>query len=571
MRGCAVIRGASRVAGRLAGADTPEARLLWRALVPTASVTLGLVADRRGRAAGLGRASAGGDRRRRGAQPADRPDHLSRRARPGEEIGGTASGLVVVSNREPWVHEYAPDGSIVVRPTPGGVSVALDALMRERGGVWIAHGAGTADRVVVDDRRSIDVPPDAPAYRLRRLWLTLDAGRSLLRGILEQRVVAALPSGARQADFQGRGLGGVSGREPPVRRRRRDRSAAGRLGVPERLSPGAGRGLRPRAAAAAAHGACSGTSPGRTSIACASVRGGRRSCTDCWRTTCWRFSCRAISGTSSTAVTDELGVSVSGETVYLGDPRRARASRFRSAPTSIASPRSSPTRAARRDAAAVDGAGSRQTRSSASASIGSTTPRAFRSGSRPSSALLDEQPGAGVAVRVRPDRRAVAQRRARVRGNHGGDRGADRRASTSSTAAAPPTDPIRYLHADVPAAGARRALSPRALLHRLVAARRHEPGREGIRRRARRSRRRADSERAGRRRAGAARGADHQSVRRARLHRRRSRAPSSMPAWERRRRMQALRRRVAGRDVLAWASDILDRLERRKGQGFLSG
>jgi len=44
-----------------------------------------------------------------------------------------------------------------------------------------------------------------------------------------------------------------------------------------------------------------------------------------------------------------------------------------------------------------------------------------------------------------------------------------------------------------------------------------------------------------------------------------------MPAWERRRRMQALRRRVAGRDVLAWASDILDRLERRKGMGFLAG
>jgi trehalose-6-phosphate synthase len=44
-----------------------------------------------------------------------------------------------------------------------------------------------------------------------------------------------------------------------------------------------------------------------------------------------------------------------------------------------------------------------------------------------------------------------------------------------------------------------------------------------------------------------------------------------MPAWERRRRMQALRRRVAGRDVLAWASDILDRLERSKGRGFLSG
>jgi trehalose-6-phosphate synthase len=45
----------------------------------------------------------------------------------------------------------------------------------------------------------------------------------------------------------------------------------------------------------------------------------------------------------------------------------------------------------------------------------------------------------------------------------------------------------------------------------------------------------------------------------------------AMPSWERRRRMQALHRRVAGRDVLAWASNILNRLERRKGQGFLSG
>ena len=44
-----------------------------------------------------------------------------------------------------------------------------------------------------------------------------------------------------------------------------------------------------------------------------------------------------------------------------------------------------------------------------------------------------------------------------------------------------------------------------------------------------------------------------------------------MPPWERRARMQALHRRAAGRDVLAWASSILDRLERRKGQGFFAG
>jgi trehalose 6-phosphate synthase len=54
------------------------------------------------------------------------------------------------------------------------VSVALDALMRDRGGVWVAHAAGSADLAVVDEHGSVDVPPDAPAYRLRRLWLSAE-------------------------------------------------------------------------------------------------------------------------------------------------------------------------------------------------------------------------------------------------------------------------------------------------------------------------------------------------------------------------------------------------------------
>lgn len=80
--------------------------------------------------------------------------------------------LVVVSNREPYIHSRSEDGGVVWSPTTGGVSVALDALMRERGGVWIAHGAGDADRLAVDDNDRVQVPPDAPAYPLRRIWLT---------------------------------------------------------------------------------------------------------------------------------------------------------------------------------------------------------------------------------------------------------------------------------------------------------------------------------------------------------------------------------------------------------------
>ncbi len=80
--------------------------------------------------------------------------------------------ILVVSNREPYLHRRGDDGQIRWVHTPGGVSVALDALMRERGGVWIAHGAGDADREVVDEHDRVAVPPDNPAYTLRRIWLS---------------------------------------------------------------------------------------------------------------------------------------------------------------------------------------------------------------------------------------------------------------------------------------------------------------------------------------------------------------------------------------------------------------
>jgi trehalose 6-phosphate synthase len=79
--------------------------------------------------------------------------------------------LMVVSNREPYLHAEAGDGRIVASAATGGVAIALDALMRERGGVWVAHGAGPADPLVVDAADHVRVPPESPSYTLRRLWL----------------------------------------------------------------------------------------------------------------------------------------------------------------------------------------------------------------------------------------------------------------------------------------------------------------------------------------------------------------------------------------------------------------
>ena len=92
-------------------------------------------------------------------------------ARAGEIDTSSARPLIVVSNREPYLHNYDRYGTITCTPATGGVAVALDALMRERHGVWIASGDGTADRVLVDAGDKLLVPPDNPAYQLRRLWI----------------------------------------------------------------------------------------------------------------------------------------------------------------------------------------------------------------------------------------------------------------------------------------------------------------------------------------------------------------------------------------------------------------
>jgi trehalose 6-phosphate synthase len=79
--------------------------------------------------------------------------------------------VIVISNREPYIHVKTPEGVRVQRPASGLVT-ALEPVMRACSGTWIAHGSGSADRMMVDKNDRIDVPPDAPAYRLRRIWLT---------------------------------------------------------------------------------------------------------------------------------------------------------------------------------------------------------------------------------------------------------------------------------------------------------------------------------------------------------------------------------------------------------------
>jgi len=79
--------------------------------------------------------------------------------------------FIVVSNREPYIHTYS--GRMVVCQVPAsGLTVALDPVMRSCGGTWVANGSGDADRETVDKDSIVRVPPDNPAYSLKRVWLT---------------------------------------------------------------------------------------------------------------------------------------------------------------------------------------------------------------------------------------------------------------------------------------------------------------------------------------------------------------------------------------------------------------
>ncbi|MBN8943550.1 MAG: trehalose-6-phosphate synthase [Rhizobiales bacterium] len=93
--------------------------------------------------------------------------------------------VFVVSNREPYIHNHAEGGIVVQRPASGLVS-ALEPVMRACGGIWIAHGSGTADRDTVDGLDHVQVPPGNPAYRLRRVWMTDDEQEGYYYGLANE-------------------------------------------------------------------------------------------------------------------------------------------------------------------------------------------------------------------------------------------------------------------------------------------------------------------------------------------------------------------------------------------------
>ena len=120
----------------------------------------------------------------------------------GRAVDETRSGgpdcpgsLIVVSNRQPYRHEYESDGaengdgdadgddrSITVDEPAGGLTAGLDPVVQEASGTWIAWGDGEADFEVADEDQCVAVPPGEEAYTLRRIDLSDEAVDSYYYG-----------------------------------------------------------------------------------------------------------------------------------------------------------------------------------------------------------------------------------------------------------------------------------------------------------------------------------------------------------------------------------------------------
>ena len=117
-----------------------------------------------------------------GPSTAWNPQHLKQallRYFPGEKV-------IVLANREPYIHERGSDSAIQVRHPASGLVAAVEPVLRACSGVWIAHGSGSADRAVVDGKDHVRVPPGEESYVLRRVWLSEQEERGYYYGLANE-------------------------------------------------------------------------------------------------------------------------------------------------------------------------------------------------------------------------------------------------------------------------------------------------------------------------------------------------------------------------------------------------
>lgn len=91
--------------------------------------------------------------------------------------------IVILANREPYIHQRDSDGAIEIQHPASGLVTALEPVMRACSGVWVAHGSGNADQETVDRNDHVRVPPGEESYHIRRVWLSEEEQQGYYYGL----------------------------------------------------------------------------------------------------------------------------------------------------------------------------------------------------------------------------------------------------------------------------------------------------------------------------------------------------------------------------------------------------
>ena len=94
--------------------------------------------------------------------------------------------VVLLANREPYIHQRSESGEVRVLHPASGLVTALEPVMRACSGVWVAHGSGNADREHSDRRGRVRVPPGEESYTIRRVWLSPEEERGYYYGFANE-------------------------------------------------------------------------------------------------------------------------------------------------------------------------------------------------------------------------------------------------------------------------------------------------------------------------------------------------------------------------------------------------
>jgi len=132
-----------------------------------------------------------------------RGEHGSERLRALAGGGMPDGGLVVIANREPYAHQWCSDGTAVVERPASGLVTGIEPILRACGGTWLAHAGGSADRAHSDAMGRVAVPPEAPEYTLRRLWIAEDEYERYYSGFANEGLWPLCHTAYVQPSFRG--------------------------------------------------------------------------------------------------------------------------------------------------------------------------------------------------------------------------------------------------------------------------------------------------------------------------------------------------------------------------------